>query len=162
MSAFLAEMHPLVPPRAPRTREDTFPRIIQTLVSKLLFALMTPFALLGAYDLLRGFYFAEAGQLSAGDAALAGYILLGLLLWLALLGVTDLPGGARIATQFVWGSHIFFNLLAIPFWMFWPPLPNQALGFQGLGALAYLAIFPVLAISSTCLFLSVSNPQKHP
>jgi hypothetical protein len=77
--------------------------------------------------------------------------------------VTDLPGGARIATQIVWGSHVLFNILAIPFWIFWQPLLNQSsLGFPGLGWLADLAIFPVLAVSSTCLLLTFINKKHNP
>jgi hypothetical protein len=163
MSRVITDLHPFFTSPVSRFPKRTFTGSIQTLASKILFASLTPFASLGGYDLLRGLYFAEKGHLAIGDAALAGYILLGLLLWIALLGVTDRPGGGQIVSRLVWGAHAFFNMLSIPFWIFWPPFQNQsALGFEGLGWLANLAAIPVLAISLTCLLLSFTNTKNNP
>ena len=120
---------------------------------------MAPLAFLAAYDLLRCL---QSETLTSADIWIAGYIMVGLLLWIALLAVTDLPRGGRIASRVVWGLHVHFNVLAIPFWISWDRAPNRSFaGFPGLGFVACLVVLPVLAISTTCFLLTFFNKNHN-
>jgi hypothetical protein len=149
----------LFPSQAPvSTPHTSLTGFIQTVVSKLLFAVLTPFACLAGFGLLR-----SLREVGLGDLALTTYQFAGLLLWIALLVVTDAPGGGRIVTRIVWGLHAVFNILAIPFWISWERVPHTAsFGFPGLGFLASFVVLPVLIISFTCLVLSFTNTKHTP